>query len=314
MKSVVSHRLVLAGLFGLGLSGFTMPTASAAPPRIVEKTVERATAANADMEEKTGFDRIPEAARRKIDEVKGREKLLATFHIRRNAKDFYRATVQTRKSERVILVAADGVLMNVEDVRLDELKDYRANQDAWYRDYDDRMIARERHLIREAEVVTATVERPERISFDQCPAHVRNTLTREAAGDKVDNVIRYRDHDQVIYQTTLDDGAKKRHMIQVRPDGTIFNEGEYTPGGHVVGEDWKPRTIGFDDLPERVRETVNKAVPRGRIPHVEIVKRRDRNFYTVEVNTPQGDRYLTMNEEGTCVADVTDPYDVAKPR
>ena len=75
--------------------------------------------------------------------------------------------------------------------------------------------------------MSASIEHPESIAWDKCPAPVRNTFTREAAGEKVDNIIRYRDHDQVLYQTTLDDGRNKRHMVQLRPDGSIFNEGEF---------------------------------------------------------------------------------------
>ena len=307
MNSSHSKRLVLAGLVGLGLCGFVATPASAAPPR-VERNVDRALANGGDFEAPEAFDKIPEAARRKIEEIKGRSKLLATFRIRREGNDYYRATIQTKRSERIALVTADGAVRNVEDIRPEEFADYKAHTDAWYRDYDDRMIARTKHLLRESERVTASVEHPERINWDQCPASVRNTFTREAAGEKVDYVIRYRDHDQVIYQTTIDDGRDKRHMVQARPDGTIFNEGEYTKGGSYKGDEWKPHTIGFDDLPERVRDTVNKAVPSGRIPRVEVVKRRGRDFYTVECQTREGERYLTINDEGVCVADVTDPY------
>jgi hypothetical protein len=311
MQTSISQRLVLAGLIGLGLTTFTATSASAAPKKTVERASERAVNRSGDdVEEKTGFDRIPEAARRKIDETKGREKLLATYHIRRSGVDYYRATVQYKKTERVILVTADGVLKNVEDIRPEEFRDYQANPDSWYRDYDDRMIARDRVYLQQADRVTATVDNPERVNFDQCPARVRNTLTRESGGQKVDYVIRYRDHNEVIYQTTLDDGQNQRHMVQIRPDGTVFNEGEFSKGGGGTASDWKPRTIGFDDLPQRVRETVDNAAPKGRIPHVEVAKRRGRDVYTVQVQTRDGDRYLTINDEGKTIADVNEAYDV----
>lgn len=315
MRSTISHRWLLAGIVGLGVSSVPLSFMQlSAQPRSVERNVERAVSRGEDFEEPIPFDRAPAPAREKIDEIRHREQVLAVFRIRRSGIDYIRATVKTPRTERVILVRDDGVVRNVEDIRPDELRDYRANPDAWYRDYDDRMIAHERFYVREAEHVTGTVEHPERVNWDQCPGRVRATLAREANADRLDYVIRYRDHDKVIYQATIDDVGNKRHLVQVLPDGAIFNEGEFTPAGRVGNEDWHIRVIGYEDLPERVRETVNREAPKGRIPRVEVARRRGHDVFTIDIAVRDGTRYLVINDEGKILADSIDRFDISRPK
>ena len=312
MRATVSQRLIWAGIVGLGLSG--MASNALAQPRRIERNVDRALASGADFEEPVAFDRIPDEARDAIDYERHREKVLATFRIRRSGADYIRATVKTPRSERVILVTAAGVLKNVEDVRPSEFRDYHEHQDAWYRDYDDRMIATQRFYVHEAEGVTATVDHPERVEWDRCPGRVRVTMMRESDGEKIDYIIRYRDHGEVIYQVNIPDGGNKHHLLQIRPDGSIFNEGEYTPAGQVHGGDWRAHTIGFDDLPPRVRETLDRVAPHARIPLVQVARRHDRDIFSVEIADRDGTRYLTLNQDGKAISDVSDKFEITRPR
>jgi hypothetical protein len=93
--------------------------------------------------------------------------------------------------------------------------------------------------------------------------------------------------------------------VQVLANGQIFNEGEYASSGKRL-EDRKVRTVGYQDLPDRVRESVDQESPHGRIPHVDIAKRGGQNLYTIQVDDRDRTRYLTINEDGKVLSDVSE--------
>ena len=315
MQQRISQKWLITGFLGLGFVT-VLPSNGMAkdPPRKVDRASDRTPAAGEDLSEPIEFDRIPERVKTKLVEERHGDKVLASFHIRRNSRDYYRVTVAHKKSERVILVTGNGVLENVEDVRTSELASYRQNPDAWYRDYDDRMIAQDRVVTQAVERVTATVDNPERVSWDQLPGRVRATLARENGGEKVDYIIRYNDKaaNNVLYQTTLAEAGERKHLLQVLPDGSIFNEGDYSPKGREADQ-WRPQSIGFDDLPAKVRASVDREAPSGRVPHVDVATRRGGKIYTVEIANRDGTRYLTMNEDGKVLSDVTDKQNSGNP-
>lgn len=315
MRQSVTQKRLLTGVLGLGLVVVAPSFVLAKdPPKSVERTAERALSRGEDFEEPIAYEKIPERPKAKLHEELHRDKVLASFRIHRSGRDYYRVTVAHKKGERVLLVTSDAVMQNVEDIRPSELAAYRQNPDAWYRDYDDRMIAQDRVVVREVERVTATVDNPERVGWDQLPGRVRATLARESGGEKVDYIIRYHDKaaNNVLYQTTLAESGDRKHLLQILPDGSIFNEGDYTPKGRVADE-WRPHSIGFDDLPGRVRETVDREAPRGRIPHADVATRHGGKIYTVEIANRDGTRYLTLNEDGKVLSDVTDKFDSGNP-
>ena len=184
MRQSNSQKWLLTGFVGLGLMAVAPSHLLAKdPPKSVEKSVDRALARGEDIVEPIDYEKVPAVAKAKLQEERHGDKVVATYRIRRSGHDYYRLTVAHKKAERVILVTGNGVLENVEDIRPAEMAAYRQDQNGWYRDYDDRMIARERVVSREVERVTATVDNPERVSWDQLPGRVRSTLARENGGE-----------------------------------------------------------------------------------------------------------------------------------
>jgi hypothetical protein len=309
-----THRWILATAFGLGLTA-AVPLATQAQP--APRAERRADRTGTEVVVPIDLNGIPGPARDKIEEVARRAKIAATYKVHRNGQDVYRATIQRGDhGDRIVLVSRDGNLINVEDVRGPELAAYRQNPDAWYRDYDDRMLAQEQYLARQVEVVRGTPQHPEQISLDEVPGAARATLIREAYGDRsrLSNTIRYKDNQgNVIYQCNIPDDPnrpKSVHMVQVLPDGRIFNEGDFSNRGERL-DDWRPKTMGYDDLPGRVKETVDREAPRGRVPHVDVARRGGQNIYTVQVEDRDRTRYLTLNEDGKVLSDVSQRYDSA---
>src|SRR5438105_2194323 len=156
-------------------------------------------------------------------------------------------------------------------------------------------LGQERRDAREAERVTATAANPEHVDWDKLPASVRATLLRESGGERLDNVARYREKDNVIYQSNIPDGRDRIHMVQLLTDGSIYNEGEFNTTGQKIQEPERPRTIGYQDLPRRLQDVIDREAPTGRIPHVDVATRRDHKLYTVQIDEPNRTRYLTLN-------------------
>ena len=251
---------------------------------------------------------MPEAIQDWVDELGHGQKLIAASRVRRNGRDLYRVTVGRTEAERIALLTDKADELRIEDIRPSETAAYRDNPDRWYRDSEDRIAARERAASREAERVTATVDKPDRIDLDQVPVAARATFMREAAGDKqkLGYIICYRDTSKnVLYQCSIPDSNNTAHMVQVLADGRIFNEGEYANGGQRVA-DQKARTVGYRDLPDRIRETVDQEAPRGRIPHVDVARRGGRDIYTVQIDDRDRTRYLTISDEGKVLSDVSE--------
>jgi hypothetical protein len=203
--------------------------------------------------------------------------------------------------------------LSIEDIRQADVAAYRQDPARYYRDTEQLQSTRTRYYDRQTQRITATVANPQKVDWDQIPGTVRSTLLREAAGDKPNYIIAYRENDHVIYQTNIDDGRGKVHMVQVLPDGSVFNEGEFTNGGQQVARDWRPQTIGYEDLPGRVKETVDREAPSGRVPRVDVAKRRGQNIYTVEVDSRDGARFLTLNEDGRVLGDVNERFGDTTP-
>jgi hypothetical protein len=308
----IRYRWAFVGIVGLGLSSYAAP--SFGQPRQGDRAAaaeRQADRRGEEFAEPIKLDKVPQRPHKTLEEVKKDDKVISSYLVHYNHEDHYRLVVHHKKAARVILVNAEGQLMNVEDVRDAEYEAMMRDPNAWLTDYDNRMFGRVRRYAQEAERVTGTPQHPEEIVLDQIPGPARATLFREAAGDrlKLKNTIRYKDNQgNVIYQCNIPDdpiNPREVHMVQVLTDGRIFNEGEFSKRGERL-EDWRPRAIGLDELPPRVRETVDREAPRGRIPHVDVARRGGHDIYTVEIDQRSGARYLTIGDDGKVLSDISE--------
>ena len=304
----VKRMLALAIITGTGCVSAADAQPKPGRPAAVERVVVRDR--EPDSEQPIAFSRCPREVRQSVREMGHDGDVLAAYLLKRGGEEYYRLTIQTFGPDRIILAESNGRIVNVEDVRPEDEPFYRNHANAWYKDYDDRMTAQRNRVIRQVEVVTATVDRPERITWAQVPGSVRATCMREAAGDSIEDPIRYRTNDnKVIYQTLVDIGRGRKHLLQVLPDGRIFNEGEYTAAGKVKDEEWRAKSVGFRDIPRYIQREVERLAPTGRIPHVDIVNRRGAKIYTIHIELKDGTRYLSLNEEAEVLSDVSDRWD-----
>ena len=310
MKNIVkiqSAKLILAvaGLAGLGYLVGAADEAGAF--QVVERRV--IIRREPDMEQPMPFESVPQEVRQAIRELGHERDVVATFRLVRTGESFFRMTIKTRGTERVVLAEPNGYVRNVEDVRYEDLPFYRDHPNAWYKDYDDRMLAHQKYFLDHVERITATYDRPEQVRWDELPGGVRATCARESGGDRINDVVRYRTRENtIVYQTEIRIDRDHKHVLQVLPDGRIFNEKEYRPTDNILEKDWKTKSIGYSDLPDKVRWVVDREAPKGRIPHVDVATRKGGKIYTVQIVIKDGTRYLTMNQRGEILTDVAEHW------
>jgi hypothetical protein len=198
-------------------------------------------------------------------------------------------------------------LLSVQETSQADLVRYQAEPDKVYREYEDREFRRDKHWQDDFARVTATAQHPDMVRWEDIPPRVRVTFMRESGGVKPDQILRYREHDNIIFQTNIPTGGGRVHMLQVLPNGDIYNEGDFNEHGKVENRDWRPHTVSYGDVPRRVREVVDREGGRGRIIHVDEARRPGGDIYTVEVDEP-GDttRYLTVRDDGKILSDITE--------
>lgn len=255
------------------------------------------------------YDDLPPAVKDALDRERANRRVVSVYLADRGDRSWYSVVVETRHGDRVIRLSPRGYILSVADLDADDLREFRANPDRWYHDWYQRQDAREKFYYRDLDRVTATPEHPEMMQWDRIPARVRATILRENFGDRPSNPVgRYRQQGQVVYQANLQEGPNRQHMIKVLPDGSILEEGEFDRNGHFIPGNDRPKTVNEDDLPPRVRSTVDREAPRGRIAHIDVVNRDGRDVYTVEVDSRDSSRYLTVSESGKVLSDISDKY------
>lgn len=95
------------------------------------------------------------------------------------------------------------------------------------------------------------------IALENCPAPVRETLRKAAAGGKIDKIHETSRDGQALYLGDIDLADDRDQLLEVKPDGAIIKA--------VTG-------IAFKDAPEPVRQALAKlAEGEGEIEDVEQV-------------------------------------------
>lgn len=300
MNKVVTGRWILAGVLGFGVPALVVPVAARAADR---------DRAGRDRDVEVKWDDLPRDVQDTILREGGDRKVHHVYDVTRDGRRFYRGVVVLKNGDqRIIRVAPGGKTLSVNEVPQADLARYKEEPTRAYEDYENRSYNRERRWEDSEARVNATAQHPETINWDEVPPRARVTMLRESGGVKPDQIIRYRERDNVLYQTNLPAGSGRVHMIQVLRNGDIYNEGDYGDGRRVENRDWKPRTVSVDDVPRRVMDAVDRAEPRARITHVDQARRTGGDIYTVEIDERGSDdvRYLTIRDDGKVLADVMD--------
>jgi hypothetical protein len=245
-----------------------------------------------------------------LDRERGDRRVVSVYRADRGDRSWYSVVVETRRhGDRVIRLSQRGYVLSVGDLNDEDARAFRENPDRWYRDWSNRQDQREKYYYRDLDSVRATADHPDRVDWDRVPARVRATILRENLGEHPHNdIVRYREKDVVVYQINLQDGPNRQHMIKCTPDGAIYEEGMFDSSGKFIPSRERPKTINEEDLPGRVKATVDREAPRGQIAHIDVMNRNGRDVYTVEIDRRDESRYLTISESGKVLSDISDKY------
>lgn len=303
------HTLVFTAALGVAV---------AAPSAFAQSRADRADrnreaaerAADEGSNNRVSYESLPPPVKEALDRERGDRRVASVYRADRGDRSWYSVVVETRRhGDRVIRLSPRGYVLSVGDLNEDETREFRANPDRWYHSWLDRQDQREKHYYRDVDSVRATADHPDRVEWDRVPARVRATILRENLGEHPTNgVIRYRQKDVVVYQISLQDGPNRQHMIKCTPDGAIYEEGEFDSSGKFIPMHDHPKTVVQEDLPGRVKATVDREAPRGQIAHIDVMNRNGRDVYTVEIDTRAESRYLTISESGKVLSDISDKY------
>lgn len=299
------HTLIFTTALGLVV---------AAPPAFGQSREERADRNRDAAERAEGrnnrmrYEDLPPAVKDALDRERGDRRVVSVYQADRGDRSWYSVVIETRRGDRVIRLSQRGYVLSVGDLNDDDVKVFRENPDRWYHDWSDRQNQREKFYYRDLDQVHATVEHPDRLDWERIPARVRATFLRMSLGDRPSGCIRYRQGDTVLYQTSFQDGPNRQHMVQVTPDGAVFAEGYYDSNGKFLPGKERAKTIQEEDLPNRVRDVVDREAPRGQVAHIDVLNRNGRDVFTVEIDRRSETRYLTISESGKVLSDISDKY------
>ena len=133
----------------------------------------------------------------------------------------------------------------------------------------------------------------EKVTLDQVPAAVKETLLKEVKDGKITEIERETEGEVVTYEADAVIGGKKCE-ITVAADGKLISnrpaDDEDDDDGDDDDEDDDGVTVTLDQVPAAVKATIEKAAQGGKITEIEREGEGDKAVYEADV-TIEGKEY-----------------------
>ena len=135
-----------------------------------------------------------------------------------------------------------------------------------------------------------------KMKFDQVPAAVRETLTREAKGGKIDTVDKETRDGKTVYEADVKIDGKNWELL-VSEDGKLLSKKEDNE------EDEKDKKhdevkVSMDQLPDAVKVTLMKEAGGGKIGEIAKETKDGKTVYEADVTIDGKEWELKIGEDG----------------
>jgi len=213
---------------------------------------------------------LPERVKETLDRERGNREVKTIYLTRNGDRTYYNAIVDERNGDRSVRINEGGKLLSEEDIREARTAGSRSN--------------------RTSDIRRGIEDDGERIAFDRLPGDVKTALGREAGQDRVGNVYRYDRRGGSVYEAEVNSNLGTR-VIRVNENGRVVSENDANAEGR--------RSVRFDDLPGRVKESLGRDIPHGASRVVQITQ-DGRTYYRAQADNGT---WITVDDEGREVRD-----------
>jgi hypothetical protein len=256
-------------------------------------------------EEWVKYEDVPRAVRNAIDSERGRYDVKRIDHVRRDGREFYRATIDSKGGEdTVIRVDREGRILSRDEIRdPDERRDYRGtSRGGVSRDVDDTS--------------------GEQVKYNSLPNRVKDALDQERGGRDVKSIYQVSRRGETTYRATINDRVGDR-VVTINENGRVvdsYGGDARTAGGRYDDTrssgssrgarrdiyDDRPEYsyrnsgehIDYDRLPGEVKSVIGREARSERVRDVTRFNNGRRTIYEAVVGTRDDSRVIRVDENG----------------
>ena len=212
---------IVAGALAFGVVG-TLPSYTEAQ--------SARTLRERDMDEQIKYSDLPKDVKEAVDKERGRYELAALYHVKRDGKEFYRAVIDTKGTDKVVRFKPGGELLSEQEAR--DISDREVSSKA--RGGAARSSEESRGSARSGARREVKLARDESdgdvVDFDRLPGEVKTEIGRLAKADQVQEVVKYKHRGNTMYRAEVGQGKYTR-FIRVGESGKVDEVIEYKRGG-----------------------------------------------------------------------------------
>lgn len=148
------------------------------------------------------------------------------------------------------------------------------------------------------------------IKYDDLPRRARETIDRERHGHDIKQILEMRRDGHAYFRALIDERGADRALF-VSEGGRLLKATDVPDVAVGAGTD--EQWIKYNDLPEKVRRTLDKERDRHDVKVITFVRRDNREFYRCIIDTRGDDLAVRINANGKLLsADEVDDIAVGR--